>query len=388
MIGSVVLAPGDTVRFKRGSQFSGPLQILDSGTESAPIVLTAYGDGGPPAFTNPDDTNMNGNCIRISGEWIVLDGLHFHDTPGTKTSDRLQSIFLMGAVLIMTGANHNTIRNCSFTRCTQGIESEGEYTLITSNTLDGPDTALWNVPGENAGGSWGPLGIHLGVGNQEVSYNRITNYLTLDSVYGEDGGAIEIDDGRFHKDNLYIHHNRTHGNAGFIELAWLGDYNPRVQEAHNLRVAFNQNVDGHHWLNIGAPCHDCYFDNNTVIRNTDFGGPFNLGVTMDFSGIHFRNNLFVYTADEFFVGDAASGGEMQSNWYFDQKSPPGACPDANAAGSGDPGLVVSPNGDFGLCAASRLRGLAVNLEQRYSVDLSGSPLRASGPWDVGAFQLP
>jgi hypothetical protein len=384
----VTLSPGDIVGFRRGSQFSGPLQIRDSGTESAPILLTTYGYGDAPAFTNPDDTNMNGNCIRISGRWIILDGLHFHDTPGTLVSDRLQSIFVMGAVLIMPGADHNTVRNCTFTKCTQGIESEGEYTLITNNTMDGPSTALWNVPGQNADGSWGPLGIHLGIGNQEVSYNTIRNYLTLDSIYGEDGGAIEIDDGRFHKDNLSIHHNRTTGNAGFMEAAWLGDYNPTVQEVHNLRVAFNVSVDAQQWLNMGGPCHDCYFDNNTVIRNNAFGGPYDLGVITDFPGINFRNNLFVYTTDVFFTGKAASGRVTQSNWYFDSKRPSAVSPDASQAGSGDPELVDVDKGDFSLSAKSPLRGRGTNLSgQGYGVDLRGRPLPASGPWDIGALQF-
>lgn len=140
---------------------------------------------------------MNGNCIRISGSWIILENLYFHDTPPTKDWHRLTSIFKMGAVLNMKGANHNIIRNNVFIRCTKAIQSTGEYTLITNNYMEGPNHALWDE--EGASGGWGPIGIHLGIGNQEVSYNVIKNYLTTNSPYGSDGGAIEIDDGRYHK---------------------------------------------------------------------------------------------------------------------------------------------------------------------------------------------
>ena len=127
------LRPGDVIMFKRNSQFSGPIQITESGTPDKPIVLTAFGAGNAPKFTNPDDRNMNGNCIRLSGSYVIIERLHFHDTPPTQRADRLKSIFQMGAVFNMHGAKHNVIRHNTFTKCTKGIQSTGEYTLITQN---------------------------------------------------------------------------------------------------------------------------------------------------------------------------------------------------------------------------------------------------------------
>ena len=51
------LRPGDIVIFKRGSQFSGPIHITESGTPSKPIVLTAYGEGDAPRFTKGTSTS-------------------------------------------------------------------------------------------------------------------------------------------------------------------------------------------------------------------------------------------------------------------------------------------------------------------------------------------
>ena len=78
------LKPGDLVMFKCGSQFNGPIHITESGTKEKPITLTADGKGKAPRFTNPNDLNMNGNCIRTSGSYLIVKKLHFHDTPPTK----------------------------------------------------------------------------------------------------------------------------------------------------------------------------------------------------------------------------------------------------------------------------------------------------------------
>jgi hypothetical protein len=384
MVTIVTFQPGDTIAFKKSSQFTGPIQFSDSGTEQNPIVITSYGVGERPRFTNPDDLDMNGNCIRISGSWIILEGLYFHDTPPTENASRLESIFLMGAVLNMKGADHNIIRDNIFIKCTKAIQSTGEYTLITHNYMDGPNHALWND--ESSGGGWGPMGIQLGIGNQEVCYNTIKNYLTTDSDYGSDGGAIELDDGRFHKDNFFIHHNYSEGNAGFIESSWGADYNPYAQEVHNLRVAFNVNFDGQDWLYMWAPCHDCYFDNNTVIRSHDFTSPLNDVAYLAFGDIHFRNNLIIHTWDAY-QGPGVNGIVTENNWYLNINNWSEIHWDASQAGSGDPGLVDLANGDYHLNSDSPLLGKGTNLSEYYSVDYEGNPLPDNGAWDIGAFQF-
>ncbi len=383
MISTVVFSPGDTLAFKKGSQFSGPIEFTASGTEQNPITITAYGEGELPRFTNPSDLDMNGNCIRISGSWIVLENLYFHDTPPTENANRLRSIFKMGAVFNMKGADHNIIRNNVFMKCTKAIQSTGEYTLITHNDMDGPSHALWNDA--SSGGGWGPMGIQLGIGNQEVCYNTIKNYLTTDSDYGSDGGAIELDDGRYHKDHFYIHHNYTEGNAGFIESSWGADYQPYVQEVHDLRVAFNINYDGQDWLYMWAPCHDCYFDNNTVIRTNDFTSPLNDGAYLDYGGIYFRNNLIVYTRDAY-QGPGAHGIIAENNWYLNMTDWSEVHWDTNQAGSGDPGLVNIENGDYHPRIDSPLLEKGLNLYGQYFYDFENNPLPAEGAWPVGALQ--
>lgn len=380
MISGIKLKPGDIVAFKAGSQFTGPVVLSDSGTEKEPILFTSYGEGPKPRFTNPDDTNLNGNCFRIFGSWLIVEKLHFHDTPPTKIPSRLKSIFLTGAVLNAKGADHNIIRNNDFINVTKGIQSTGEHTLITGNYLIGVDHSLW----WNGGfGSWGPMGIQLGIGNQEVSYNVIKNFLSTESGYGSDGGAIELDDGRYHKNNVYIHHNYSEGNAGFLESSWTHDYNPFVQEVHNLRVAFNISYDGQNWLFMWAPCHDCYFDNNTVVRINDFRSPLYDVVLADFEGINFRNNFIAYTEDPFTTNKKQ---KLQHNWYLNFNHQVSVYRDSLQAGSGNPLMIDMINGNFNLSAESPLRGKGLNLGDVYRSDFNGNRLPETENWDIGALQ--
>jgi len=392
-VSSVTLAPGDVVSFKNGSAFSGPVEIKQSGTSSSPIRFTSYGTGEPPKFTNSNKWNMNGNCFRISADHIIIENLYFHDTPGSSSWSRTNGIFKTGAIVNMIGSDHNTIRNNTFMKCVKAVQSTGEYTVITGNYMDGPVNSALSY-------GWGPIGIHLGIGNQEVSHNTIKNYRYIGGAFGSDGGAIELDDGRFHKDNFYIHHNYTEGNAGFLESSWEYDNNPYVQEVHNLRVAFNISHDGQQWLYMWAPCHDTYFDNNTVIRPDQFGCPqqnndvallhVQGGKPFDASQIHFRNNLFVYDGQTagVYQGRGAGGCLKTNNWYLNYDNYSAVLGgDSNKAGDGDPLCVDLDGGDYHLTADSPLIGEAQNLSQYYSTDFDGVILPTSGPWDVGALQF-
>ena len=168
---SASLAAGDVVHFKRGSAFSGSIRISESGTAAKPIRLTSYGKGELPKFTNPTTRDASGNALILGGDYVIVENLHFHDTPGERVSGMI-IMTRLAALRIERGADHCIIRNNEFIKTGQGIMSAGEHTLITENYLDGPSYALWRT----SKSSWGPMGIDLNVGNQEVSYNTIKNF--------------------------------------------------------------------------------------------------------------------------------------------------------------------------------------------------------------------
>lgn len=384
------LVPGDVVHFKRGSQFAGSLRINASGTEEKPIRITSYGVGELPRFSNPSVSDECGNAIIIGGSHLIVEQLHFHDTPGEYVPGWL-IMTRLGALRIEHGANHCVIRNNEFLNTGQGIMSAGEHTLITKNYLEGPSYALWRTEKS----SWGPMGIHLNIGNQEVSYNTIKNFGTSDSPWGSDGGAIEIDCGRYHKKNILIHHNYSEGNAGFIESSWDYDWPRYRQEIYNWRVAFNVCYDGQSWLFLLAPCNEIYFDNNTIARYNGFGRAQNSVARLDVrggmpvgepSGAHFRNNLFIYSSKPY-TGNRSEGATKTANWYSKYRSPDSEYGgDSRQAGSGDPVLIDLGQQDFRLKPDSPLRSKGVNLSDLYQTDFDGHPLPKTGKWDIGAFQ--
>ena len=387
---SASLVAGDIVHFKRGSAFSGNIRISASGTAALPIRLTSYGKGELPKFTNPHTDNDDGNAIILGGDYIIVENLHFHDTPGEYVSARI-IMTRLAALRIDRGADHCVIRNNEFIKTGQGIMSAGEHTLITKNYLDGPGYALWRT----SKSSWGPMGIHLNIGNQEVSYNTIKNFGTKDSPWGSDGGAIEIDCGRYHKKNIFIHHNYSVGNAGFIESSWDYDWPRYRQEIENWKVSFNVCYDGQSWLFMLAPCTGIYFDNNTIVRYNSFGRSQNTCARLDVrggtpagkpSGAYFRNNLFIYTSSPY-SGNRSGGSLKTANWYSKYKSPGTKYQgDNNQAGSGEPGLKNLEKQDYHLRADSPLRGKAINLSEFYESDFDGRPLPKTGNWDIGAIQ--
>jgi hypothetical protein len=293
------LNPGDKIRFKRGSQFDGRLVIRSSGTEDNYITLTDYGDlqEDAPGFTNPEFKGNNfGNCIRIEGDYVLVENLYFHDTAVFESSidgeDGFLAIWEMGTIYVDKEANHIIIRNNELENCPVGIKSYGHHTLIEYNYIHDCNRVLkeWG---------WGPIGIWFGGDYQEARYNRIINYRAENPNIkwsrgtggGADGGAFEIDDARFDKSNISIHHNYTRDNQGFLEVTWSDvkshpDYRD-FEIHHNVSDDYQQFVALWNGKN-------CKIDNNTIIRrkvNANDWGVFN--ITQDHSRNKIRNNIII-----------------------------------------------------------------------------------------------
>jgi hypothetical protein len=296
--------PGDTIMFKRGSQFSGTLYVDYSGTPDKPIVLTSYGDTvfPAPAFTNPyidKDLNIFGNCIRIRGSHIIVEHLYFHHTVAELPSD-VGSFLVMwelGAIYIDKGAEYCVVRHNEIYDCGVGIKSYGEHAIIEFNYIHDCSRVLkeWG---------WGPIGIWLGADNQVVRFNRIYNYRAIDPRItwgpdsyggGADGSAIEIDDARFEKTNIRIHHNHTQGNQGFLEVTWTDvKQHPKYE---NFWIHHNVSDDYQQFLALWRGAH-FRIEHNTIIRrrvNVNDWGVFN--ITQPNSRNLIRNNIIVVEND-------------------------------------------------------------------------------------------
>ena len=279
-IHNYALSPGDTIYFARGSLFTGGFTVSSSGSREKPITFTAYGEGALPTFTNSRYEHLNGNAIQITGSYIVVEKLSFYNCPQSPVVEDIRTI---GAVFIALGADHNIVRDCEMTKTPIGIQVYGQHTLITRNYIHDNNVAIRPY--------WGPVCVFVNTSNNEVSYNRFVNYSAPSNEYGHDGGAIEINDRNYPKENVHIHHNYSYRNQGFIEFVG------RTKQ-DNFLIHHNVSEDYQSFVGFTGPCTNMRIENNTVIRVLAHELPDSEDVTFwfynDNSGLTFRNNIFVY----------------------------------------------------------------------------------------------
>ena len=157
---------------------------------------------------------------------------------------------------------------------------------------------------------WGPMCVMICSSHNEVAYNRFVNYCAPSAEYGHDGGAIEIHDRRFLKEDIRIHHNLSLRNQGFIE--WVG----RVKQ-DNFLIHHNVCMDYQSFLGFTGPCTNIRVENNTVVRILahDQADSEDVVFWRYLSGntnISFRNNIFVYDAAR--VEPVFSRGEPEHSY--------------------------------------------------------------------------
>lgn len=396
------LSPGDSIKFKRGSRFNQPLFIYDSGNPDDYIVLTDYGDVELPApsFTNPvfEPASKNfGNCIRLKGSYIIVENLYFHHTVAELPEDagRFLVMWELGAIYIDKGAEHCIVRNNELFDCGVGIKSYGPYATIKNNYIHDCNRILkkWG---------WGPLGIWLGADHQEVCYNKIFNYKAIDPRInwgpgsyggGADGGAIEIDDARFEKTDISIHHNYSRDNQGFIEVTWTDVLqNPRYE---NFRIHHNVSDDYQQFVAIWQGA-GFKIDNNTIIRrkrNVNDWGVFN--ITQYNSRNFIRNNIIVVENEiEIFLlgrdGNAQPNSIIENNLYFAASGNLNLGLEAPGEGSvfEDPKFLNYQGGsqaaDFSLSGFSP--AIDQGLSLGYPEDFDGKTIPMGVLPDIGAFE--
>ena len=259
-----VFEPGDAIYLKRGSRFVGCVTLRGDGSAEAPITLGAYGEGSAPRLSNPTHALCSGNAMQIRGDHHIIEGLHFHGcAPAPPEVASFEDVWEVGALHVGLGSDHVIIRDNQFTSNPKAIQSYGEYSLIEGNDIRGANASQQG--GFLSEPHWGPIGIQLGIGNQEVARNRIEGMVVEGGAYGADGGAIEIDDGRHHKDNIHIHGNVTHGNMGFLEVSYWDDIEKMAST--NVVIEHNTSRDYQSFLLWWAPTTGSAVRHNTIIRD-------------------------------------------------------------------------------------------------------------------------
>jgi hypothetical protein len=395
-LNSVKLNPGETVLFKRGSRFEGLLCITSSGNQNGYITFSDYGDTNlpSPAFTNKVFEQDNfGNCIRIKGSYVIIENLYFHNAssfkPGQYDTDGGWPQWEMGAIYIDKGARNCIVRNNEIFDCPVGIKSYGENALIENNFVHDCNRVL-------AEWDWGPLGIWLGADYQEVRNNRVFNYRAQHPNIrwnGADGGAFEVDDARYEKLHISIHHNYTRDCQGFLEITYKDVMTAPKYE--NFEIHHNISDDFQNFILLwqGAGFR---IENNTIVRrkrNTNDKGVFN--ITGSDSRNLIRNNIIVVekNIEVFFSGKKSreTNTIVQNNLFF-------AANDSLIIGYegygenpvfGNPLFVNYSGAASANDYALRYNSPAINkgLNLNYLTDFTGTDITQEGRADIGAFEF-
>lgn len=376
---------GEHIYFARGSSYHGGFEVRESGSPTQPITLTPYGNGTPPDFTNPDFNVLNGNVIQVKGSYVIIEGLCFHDgaqSPTTKDEDVLR----VADVFIAKGADHNIIRNSEVKNSPVGFHICGQFNLITHNYLHDTNRYL-------AGANWGPIAILLSNANNEISYNRITNYMSMGGTFGADGGALEFDP-RLYGDAIHdvkVHHNYSYRNEGFLESTRSAD-----QPTGRAWIAYNVSDDYQEFILLWQG-HDWRIENNTVLRVLPKNSVTDVVFTFRESGNSVWNNIFVVSAGRKVFSDNGTEVYGMANWagqthfcnlYFSagrSQADPMGVPLSRGEKIADPSFVDLANLDLHLKSDSP--AIDGGDPSDFSADFDGNHVPQGKAPDLGVYEF-
>jgi hypothetical protein len=188
------LKPGDTVAFKRGSTFTGPLTLSASGTARAPITVKTYGKGALPRISGRE-----ASCVVVSGNHWRISGLRasnclwagFEIKGDNNVLSGIHADRNVAGLTVTPTGSRNTIKNSTFTK---------------NNRMSVNDRG-----GDNDSGAFGIL---LNGDDNLVTGNTISGSHAKSYDYGVDGAAIEIFGGNRNR----VTHNLARDNNTFSEL--------------------------------------------------------------------------------------------------------------------------------------------------------------------------
>jgi hypothetical protein len=320
-ISSIALAPGDTVLFARNSSYNTCFYVNYSGSSGSPITISTYGSGAVPAFTNATFVQGNfGNCIRIRGDYVTVDGLYFYSTavvagdPAQYSPGDGPLVWQLGAVNIESGCDNCVVQNCEFYDCPAAIRTRGAYTLMQYNNIH--DCSRVMVP---FSGNWGPLGIWIGNDHQTANNNVIRNMISGAGTGNIKGGAFEVDDNRISKYDIKLSRNFTQNNCGFLECVFDVPSNTANPAYDGWVITFNVSDDYQAFTKLRYS-KNCAVNNNTILsRKQNFGGEQSVFVVRGHNKANrFKNNLIMTKFDKkvFGTGGDTPGDIIQTNHYY------------------------------------------------------------------------
>jgi hypothetical protein len=239
-----------------------------------------------------------------------------------------------------------------------------------------------------------PIAIILYNSNNEISYNRITNYLSTGGNYGADGGALEFDP-RLYGDSIHdvkVHHNYSYGNEGFLESTRSTN-----QPTGKAWVAYNVSDDFQEFILLWQG-HDWSIENNTVLRVLPRNSVTDVVFMFREDGNQVRNNIFIVNSGREVFSDNGTRVYGMANWtgqvhknnlYYSLDASQ-ADPVGVALGLGE--KIANPNfvdyGRLDLHLAPGSPAIGAGDQSGSSSDMNGNRVPAGQAVDLGAYEFP
>lgn len=211
-------APGSTVSFARGCTWRAPLTLRGSGTGRQPIVVTSYGNGTKPTFT--DQARDNLATIDVVGDHVTVEHL--------KVTGAAQ-------YAIAAAGSHDTIARDTVTRSGGAVLVTGPHALVNEMRASNLHM-ISNTPGGDD--DYGAVGYDIQAPHATVANSSCTNCRAASYDYGHDGGFVEIWNSG---DDLSVHNNVATNTQGFLEIGG----GPKRRHANNVTVAHNTMIQVH-----------------------------------------------------------------------------------------------------------------------------------------------
>ena len=389
---AAALSAGQSLLFKRGCRFTGPLRANWKGSSSNPVFIGAYGTGNAPMIHNGSPA-----VVSIGGEYQTFDALEVSaDQPGPyKNAQKCKTTPTGWRVGFEFSGNaqFNTVQQSKASGLTAGIRfGGGSRNRAIANTLTNNNVISTNTPPSEAfdddSGAWGIL---LNADNNEVAYNTFGGNSNCSEDYGIEGASVEV----YQASGNYIHHNRSINDSTFTELGGSPDrYSRDNVFAYNLYAPVTTGGEllvlrglGSKWgANPGTK-----FYNNTAYMVS-------VGISCsdgcDANILSARNNIIVSRSDS---GKGALWADRQfdegNNIYWRVGGNPAARIEGGkiAASSRitDPKFANATNYDFRLAADSpaiNAGSETVVQSLKITTDIDGKTLPASGV-DIGASEF-
>lgn len=228
-VNNAALNPGDSLLFKRGCSWQGPLRAGWVGTAAQPITIGAYGTGDLPKIRD----SYSGN-VQITGSYLVVEYIETTLTTPPNPDPNCSNQPVAWKVGFALGANssYNTIQHVRAGNLAVGIYLD--YTSHHNKVLYSElvnNHVVWKLAQNQA---LGAMGILLHGDYNEIAYNTFADNRTICTYNGiVESNSIELHGARY----ANIHHNVSFNDRVFSELGSSTTYvSTDNVYAYNLHV--------------------------------------------------------------------------------------------------------------------------------------------------------